>query len=294
MKHVVLFSGGVGSWAAAKRVAEKHGTDDLTLLFTDTKSEDEDTYRFLKEGAENVGGELAWIAEGRTVWEVFNSEGMMGSTRADLCSRILKREQSRGWIEKNCDPEDSVIYVGIDWSEAHRFRKMQKAWEPYTVEAPLTEAPYLTKRDMITWAETEGIREQDLYRENFSHANCAGACVKAGQGAWAHLLRMRPETYRYHEEKEEDFRDRTGKDVSILRERVTEWQLRPKGHGLDPDYDQEAIELWERENSGPQQVWQRMSVSKPLTLTALRERVEAEEPIEADWGGCGCFTGEDV
>jgi predicted PP-loop superfamily ATPase len=26
MKHIVMFSGGIGSWAAAKIVAEKHGT----------------------------------------------------------------------------------------------------------------------------------------------------------------------------------------------------------------------------------------------------------------------------
>lgn len=254
MRRVVLFSGGVGSWAAAKRVAEKHGTDDLVLLFTDTKSEDADTYRFLREAAENVGGELVWIADGRTVWEVFEDEGMMGSTRADLCSRILKREQSRGWIEANCAPGESIVYVGIDWSEAHRFRRMQRAWEPYRVEAPLTDPPYLTKREMIAWAEAEGIREQDLYREQFSHANCAGACVKAGQGAWAHLLRMRPETYRFHEAKEQAFRERVGKDVSILRDR-------------------------------------RGGESRPLTLKGLRERVEAEEPIEEmDWGGCGCFA----
>lgn len=44
-KRVVMFSGGVGSWAAAKRVAERRGTDGLILLFADTKSEDEDTYR---------------------------------------------------------------------------------------------------------------------------------------------------------------------------------------------------------------------------------------------------------
>lgn len=29
MIHLKYFSGGIGSWAAAKRVAERHGTDDL-------------------------------------------------------------------------------------------------------------------------------------------------------------------------------------------------------------------------------------------------------------------------
>jgi len=77
-QHVVMFSGGAGSWATAKLVAERHGTDGLTLLFADTKIEDEDTYRFLHEAAANVGGELVVTAEGRTPWEVFKDR--RGST----------------------------------------------------------------------------------------------------------------------------------------------------------------------------------------------------------------------
>ena len=252
VKHVVLFSGGIGSWAAAKRVAERHGTDGLILLFTDTRSEDEDTYRFLREGARNVGGELVWLAEGRDIWQVFEDEKMMGSTRADPCSRILKREMSRKWVEGNCDPETSTIYVGIDWSEAHRFRRMERYWHPFRVRAPLTEPPWLMKDDLIRWAESGGIKNQRLYEQGFKHANCGGFCVKMGLGAAAHLLRERPGVFRYHEEKERRFREATGKDVSILRDR-------------------------------------RGGKSTPLTLEALRERVEAQEPIdELDWGACAC------
>lgn len=43
MKHVVQFSGGTCSWAAAKRVAAEFGTDNLILLFADTLYEDADT-----------------------------------------------------------------------------------------------------------------------------------------------------------------------------------------------------------------------------------------------------------
>jgi hypothetical protein len=54
MKRVVMFSGGAASWAAAKRVVERYGVDDVTLLFTDTLMEDEDLYRFLVDGADNI------------------------------------------------------------------------------------------------------------------------------------------------------------------------------------------------------------------------------------------------
>ncbi len=53
--RVVMFSGGVGSWLAARRVADAHGTDGLVLLFADTLMEDEDLHRFLDDAARNIG-----------------------------------------------------------------------------------------------------------------------------------------------------------------------------------------------------------------------------------------------
>lgn len=37
MKHVVFFSDGIGSYMTAKRVIEKHGKNNVDLLFTDAK-----------------------------------------------------------------------------------------------------------------------------------------------------------------------------------------------------------------------------------------------------------------
>lgn len=53
---MVQFSGGIGSWSAARRVVAEHGTEDLILLFSDTLIEDQDLYRFLDEAAEAVPG----------------------------------------------------------------------------------------------------------------------------------------------------------------------------------------------------------------------------------------------
>lgn len=39
MKHIVMFSGGIGSWMTAKRVIEKYGTENTILLFADVKGE---------------------------------------------------------------------------------------------------------------------------------------------------------------------------------------------------------------------------------------------------------------
>ena len=51
---LVFFSGGIGSWAAAKRVAMRPDVKHITLLFADTLIEDEDLYRFLDDATANI------------------------------------------------------------------------------------------------------------------------------------------------------------------------------------------------------------------------------------------------
>lgn len=251
MKHVIMFSGGIGSWAAAKRVAQTHGIENLTLLFADTRAEDEDLYRFIDEAARNVGAPLTIIADGRTPWEVMSDERIIGNSRIDPCSKILKRKLLDRWRDEHCDPEDTVVYIGIDWTEVNRLNTTRSRTHPWRYEAPMCEPPYLTKPQMLGLAINEGIRPPRLYAMGFAHNNCGGVCIKAGQAQWALLWRTFPERYRKLEDWEEQMRARVG-DHSILRDR-------------------------------------RGGTSKPLTLRAFRARLEAQQEFDAnDWGGCGC------
>lgn len=260
MKHVVMYSGGAGSWAAAKRVAEQHGTDNLILYFTDTKTEDEDLYRFLHEGAANIGGELVIDADGRDIWQVFFDSRYLGNSRIDPCSRILKRERSRKWVEQKFQPDEVTLYVGIDWTEIHRLAAVKRNWQPYAVHAPMCEPPYIDKPDVLQWLEQEGIEPPRLYEMGFSHNNCGGFCVKAGLGQFYRLYKQMPERYRYHEQKEQELREYLGKDVSFLRQ--------TRGGEL-----------------------------KHITMREFREQIEAAEQHHTqleidlfDIGGCGCFV----
>lgn len=210
-----MFSGGIGSWAAAKRVADRHGTHDLVLLFADTKMEDEDLYRFSREAATDVGGQLIKLSEGRDPWEVFFDCRFLGNSRIDPCSRILKREPLRKWLEKNCRADDAVVYLGIDWTEVHRFERAKKYWRPWKIAAPLCEKPYLTKRDMFELLKDAGIEPPRLYKMGFPHNNCGGFCVKAGQAHFKLLLEKMPGRYLYHEAKEQELRDYLRKNVAI-------------------------------------------------------------------------------
>ena len=66
-----------------------------------------------------------------------------------------------------------------------------------------------------------------LRRLGFSHNNCGGFCCKAGQGHFAHLLKVLPHVYAEHEAKEEAMRQMLDRDISILVDRRGGGRRRP-------------------------------------------------------------------
>lgn len=233
----------------------------MRLLFADTRMEDQDTYRFLIEAAANVGAPLTVICEGRTPWEVMFDEDFLGNSLKDPCSRILKREMIDKWLTENCDRPMTSVYVGIDWTEEHRYTalrdfRLAEGWHYY---APLCDKPLTSKLDLLADLRSQGIKPPRMYEMGFSHNNCGGFCIKAGQGHYANLLRTMPKRYAKHEANEERIRAQIGKDVSIMTDR--------RGDGK----------------------------KKPLTLRDLRLRIEAKGQVDMqDIGGCGCFSPPEV
>jgi len=120
VKHIVFYSGGIGSWYTAKRVIEQHGKENVVLLFTDTLIEDEDLYRFLDDTEKDLGVPVTRIADGRTPWQVFKDVRWLGNSRLAQCSHILKQKPAEKWIKANYKPDECVLYLGIDWTEEHR------------------------------------------------------------------------------------------------------------------------------------------------------------------------------
>ena len=258
---VVSFSGGVTSWLAAKLAqASMTGDDRMVLLFADTLVEDASTYAFLAAAAADIGEPVTRVADGRTPWQVFEDQRFVGNNRVAPCSRLLKRVPLDKWLRDNCDPSRTVSVLGMDWTEQNRFethRKIREA-DGWTVCAPLIEAG-IGKPEAMERAIAAGLPLPALYGEGFPHANCGGACVRAGHAHWARLLTVRPKTFRDAERKEAWLRRLLGRqDATILRDR-----------------------------SGGR--------TKPMSLTAFRERVEAQglQPEMAfDWGACACGVDE--
>lgn len=274
MLHVVNFSGGLCSFWAAHRVVQKHGPENVVLLFADTLIEDEDLYAFNEQASQILGVPITRIVEGRTPWQLFRDRGMIGNNLKPLCSDELKRMPLDAWHEKNClDINEEVqaqipmfhdgrkpatIYLGFDWTEPHRLSDLRKQKPFWRVEAPMTEEPIWDKKQMESEASALGLTIPRAYRLGFPHNNCGMRCVRAGITHFVHLYHVLPEKF-WEWAWEEDATRRLFKHRGIN----TEW----------------AVILKDRRNGH----------SRPLTLRALARRIAAGEKFPRyDWGGCGC------
>lgn len=252
-RAIVQLSGGAASYVAGLLAMEEYGHENTVWLFADVLYEDEDLYRFIDDIRRRHNIEITTLCEGRDPWEVFEDEGMIGNSRADPCSRILKRETLSAWRAKHCDPDRDVTIIGYDANEEHRWERLVERHKPWKMRAPLIEHGMFKERVMDV-VKRNGIRLPRLYDMGFQHNNCGGRCIKQGQAGWALLYRTMPERYAEVEAKERAFRERTGKDVAIMRDR-------------------------------------RGGSTRPLTLEEFRGWIEREpEQIDIfDWGFCQCM-----
>jgi hypothetical protein len=260
VKHLIQFSTGAASAEVAWRVVAEHGAGNVVLLTADTLKEDPDNWRFAREVATRLDCEWVVLADGRTPMKVGRDEGIVPSDRMAVCSRILKRKLLDAYRAEHYDPADTIVYLGYDWTEPHRVEAARKHWAPWTVECPLTRPPYLWKRQILDLFRERGIEPPRLYEYGFAHANCGGACVRAGQAQWALLLQVNRPRYLEWEAEEEATRAEIGKDVSILHDRT---------------------------GGGPR---------RPLPLHVFRERIERQPELfdAEDWGACGCLMDGDL
>lgn len=261
MTVIVQFSTGIGSAEVARRAIEQHGPDQVILLTADTRVEDADNWRFAHEFVNELGRGVRWVvlADGRTPMEVGRDHRAVPSDRMAICSRVLKRELLRAWIDEHCDPVEDVIALGYDWTEPKRLLGALPYWTPFDVICPMMDEPLIEKWTLLDfWRNELGIRPPRLYDEGFAHANCGGACVRSGQAAWALTLSKRPETYALWEGEEEKTMAMLGKKVTILTDRR-----------------QKVLDA----NGG-----KRLA----LSLREFRERIEGGGKDDGDMGACGC------
>lgn len=270
-------------------------TEKVFCLFTDTLIEDVDLYTFLletisyiyKEDVEDLKGIIEglpevyedmqkrkeildfisnevesrvnnffWRSDGRDVWDIFFDEALLGNSRLARCSHVIKQNLAKSIVEDNFSPEDTTLYLGIDWTEVHRTEAPKRNWLPYEVKFPMCEKPLVTNSDHKDKLRALGIKIPKLYSLGFSHNNCGSFCVRAGQGHFANMLENLPDLFNYHMGKEREWQETTGKEFTILRKT-------------------------------------RGGVRYRYPLSELKSDLEEKREVDLlDIGGCGCFVDE--
>lgn len=240
--HVAMFSGGASSSYVSYYIVQKYGKENCILFFTDTLWEDIDNYRFMEEIAEYIGLDITYRTDGRTPEEVFYDVRFLGNSRMAKCSEELKVRQTLIFLEELRDVHnlEPILYFGIGPHEQHRAVNLQNFYEHNPIEPIATRFPMIETftEDLDT---KKIIRDEwkialpRMYGFGFSHANCAGRCVRGGLGHYALLYKVWPDQYAEQEAMEERFREKFDKDVSILKRDSKAFTLRTYREMMERD-----------------------------------------------------------
>jgi 3'-phosphoadenosine 5'-phosphosulfate sulfotransferase (PAPS reductase)/FAD synthetase len=168
MKQIVLYSMGICSAYIACRLKDE-GHDPF-CLFSDTKREDEDTYRFGHEVARRWNLNVVEASDGRDLWDVFIAQRMIPARQISMCSIRMKIKPSQKWLEE-CKGSGWVHY-GYDLDEEERAERTRKNWkfEHLSPSFPLIEWG-ISKAQCFGYFNAHNVKTPRIY-ERFQNANC--------------------------------------------------------------------------------------------------------------------------
>lgn len=314
--HIIFFSGGKSSFSVADYVKTNFPDDNIVLYFTDTMWEDEDLYRFIYEASDKLELPMLIHSRGITPPQLMVQQKFMANNRVGTCSKELKMKVSSNFLKKGIVPEvekwhnrqhlkvndfilDATLYFGIGFEEMHREGPIRHNWKPFKVEMPLIENVIGNDEVLAKY----GIKQPRLYDMQFTHNNCKGRCVKAGQGHYKNLLMKDEKTFIELMEQEIIISEyiryakqrsiRSGKQKDYMYKDV--WEFVSTGKKSDKikhilenvDYLKSKRRLFGVNHTGE-------SINKPYTFMKSKSLEELEkEPVQCDiWdiGGCGCFV----
>lgn len=310
--HIIFFSGGKSSFTVAHLVKERYPNDNILLYFTDTLWEDEDLYRFIYEVSDKLQLPMLYHSIGLTPPQLMVKQRFMFNSRVGNCSKDLKMKPAAKFLKKGIEPEivkwyndqflkapivplsvgfreNTTLYFGIGWEEAHREGPIRANWKPFDIQMLLIEEVIDNEEILALY----GIRRPRLYDMQFVHNNCKGRCVKAGQGHFKNLLMKDEKTF--NETKEQE----------IV---ISKYIRYTKQYGYTKENDHLFNEVYEFVTSGKKTAkiehiikmnWRtknfnfggRSAVYSFIKTMSLEEL--ERKPIQVDiWdiGGCGCFV----
>lgn len=218
MRRVIVgYSGGVTSAWCADWALRTYPREEVVLLFHDTREEDADTYRFLRQMAEHLRHPMTEKSDGRSVTEVMRDEGMLASNLRSFCSRILKAEQFDKY-RKALVADGVTEIVKVMGFTAREYKRIQRHTmiaerNGFTVRFPLVENR-LSKQDCADWCVRVGVPPPAMYAWS-DHANCPG-CVRGGRAYWLAVKEHRPDVWAQRVALEAEFGHTFNNGISLV------------------------------------------------------------------------------
>jgi hypothetical protein len=254
MKTIVSVSGGLASAYALKLAIDQFGRENVVAVFADVKGtgyshfwsefpeleyllherfggESADTYRFLWHLSHALDIDIIRLEDGRSIWAVFGQKRAFAlfANKSTFCmaSEWLKREMIARWAETTFEAGAYQIALGMGHFEGHRTHNARKWWArrmgyEVNVFSPAADL-YTTHKKiiddchMMDWLNSTGLELPSAYLNGYTHNNCGGVCVLAGQTQYAMLYRDDFGRYMYAVWQEMRLQTLRGIDATILK-----------------------------------------------------------------------------
>ena len=195
-KIIGWWSGGITSAVACKISIDLYGKENVRIIFIDTKNEDEDTYRFMKDCSKWYGLEIETIAHHKfkSIEDVWIKYKALNNANGAVCSSTLKRSVREKWQKENTW---SHQVFGFDLKEYKRAIGMVKNHPKTNPIFPLMMYG-LNKDDCIKRVLDAGIKVPKAYILGYLNNNCLGqnfGCTQGGIGYWQKIFRDNKEAF---------------------------------------------------------------------------------------------------
>ena len=237
---VCWFSGGITSAVACKIAINLFGVENCRCVFMDTKNEDPDTYRFLRDCEDWYGLSIESITNEKydniqQVWRKFKS---LNVAHGAICSSELKRELRKAWQVHN---NYSFQVFGFDIGETNRAKSFTLNYSETNPIYPLLLFGY-SKSKCIEIVTKVGIDIPVTYKYGFNNNNCfKTGCVQGGIGYWQKMQREWPDKFDAMAAEEHLLTEMKGVPVTMLKDQSN--KAKASGNQLlflkpHPDYPQ--------------------------------------------------------
>lgn len=306
--HIIFFSGGKSSFSVADWVKKNYPNDNIVLYFTDTLWEDEDLYRFIKEASDKLKLPLLTHSMGLNPIQLMYKQRVLFNSRIGNCSRVLKMKVASDFLKKGIIPEieywrnkeflkqddfitEATLYFGIGFEEMHREPPIRKNWKPFEVCMPLIDE-IIDNNEIL---KKYDIKQPRLYDMGFSHNNCKGRCVKAGQGHFKNLKDKMPDVFDELKEQEYHLSCYVSNyhEIKLYDEEKKEIELKKLNDAYEKYFNgYESRPFFEYEEKKKYSFMKRKK--KPYQLKDLDKDIENDKKhcqLDLfDIGGCSCFV----